>query len=81
MSIAPQASPASQAPVAALSTLMYAAGDEVKAKSRMLPFWMTVISVNQRNGYCQCNFGSTGNYAGNFHQSELTFHGGKLLDQ
>lgn len=64
-----------------LSALMYAPGDEVKAKSAMLPFWMTVTSVNERTGFCSCNFGSSGNYAGNFHQSELNFFGGKQLDQ
>lgn len=81
MSIAVHASPVAQAPVVALSTIMFASGDEVKAKNSMLPFWMTVTSVNERNGYCRCNFGSSGNYAGNFHQSELSFHGGKQLDQ
>lgn len=81
MSVAAHATPAVQVPVAALTALMYAPGDEVKAKSDMFPFWMTVTSVNERNGYCRCNFGSSVNYAGNFHQSELGFHGGKQLDQ
>lgn len=80
MSIATQTSPYAQVPVTVLSTVMFAKGDEVKAKSSMLPFWMTVTAVNERNGYCRCNFGSSGNYAGNFHQSELNFHGGKQLD-
>ncbi len=70
---------AAHQPVVALSTMIFAAGDEVKAKSKSLPFWMTVVSVNERNGYCRCNFGATGNYAGNFHQSELTFHGGQEI--
>lgn len=81
MSIATQSSSFAQVPVTVLSTVMFAKGDEVKAKSSMLPFWMTVTSVNERNGYCRCNFGSSGNYAGNFHQSELNFLGGKQLDQ
>lgn len=63
------------------SALMYAPDDEVKAKSDMLPFWMTVTSVNERNGFCRCNFGSSGNYAGNFHVSELSFYGGRQLEQ
>ncbi|HEJ4407833.1 TPA: hypothetical protein SL557_000112 [Pseudomonas aeruginosa] len=62
--------------LAVLSEVMFAKGDEVKARNPNLPFWMTVVSVNPRTGFCQCNFGATGNYAGNFHQSELRFHGG-----
>ncbi|MBH8610671.1 hypothetical protein I4N56_006735 [Pseudomonas mohnii] len=63
------------------SALIFAAGDEVVASNSCLPFWMTVTSVNERNGYCRCNFGSSGNYAGNFHHSELRFHGGAQIDQ
>lgn len=79
MSIASHASPAVQA-AAVLSTVMFAPGDEVKAKSSMLPFWMTVISVNERTGFCRCNFGRTDRYAGNFHQGELRFNGGTELE-
>lgn len=81
MNHAIQSSPAAPQPHTMLSALMYAPGDEVKAKSDMLPFWMTVTSVNERTGFCSCNFGRSGNYAGNFHQSELKFFGGKQLDQ
>lgn len=79
MSIASHASHAVQA-TAVLSTVMFAPGDEVKAKNTMLPFWMTVTSVNERTGFCRCNFGSTGNFAGNFHQGELRFNGGTQLE-
>ncbi|MFU5274997.1 hypothetical protein ACM7YY_09735 [Pseudomonas aeruginosa] len=77
MSIASQAQVAApHSALAVLSEVMFAKGDEVKARNPNLPFWMTVVSVNPRTGFCQCNFGATGNYAGNFHQSELRFHGG-----
>lgn len=81
MSIATQALVGAHTPLAVLSDVMFAPGDEVKAKNRNLPFWMTVVSVNQRTGFCQCNFGATGNYAGNFHQSELRFHRGTEFAQ
>lgn len=68
-------------PLADLSDMMFAPGDEVKAKSSSLPFWMTVDSVNPRTGFCRCSFGSSGNDAGNFHQSELVFNGGSLIQQ
>ncbi|MFL1449181.1 hypothetical protein ACI77O_12370 [Pseudomonas tritici] len=64
-----------------LSSIMFAPKDAVRTKNRMNPFWMTVMSVNPRNGYCQCNFGHSGNYAGNFHFSELTFEGGEQIQQ
>ncbi|MBD8708461.1 hypothetical protein IFT47_17670 [Pseudomonas sp. CFBP 13711] len=80
MNHAIQDSPAVLKSQAMLCAIMYAQ-DEVKAKSYMLPFWMTVTSVNGRNGFCRCNFGSSGNYAGNFHMSELGFYGGKQLEQ
>ncbi len=76
MSIATQALIAAHTPLAVLSEVLFAKGDEVKARNPNLPFWMTVVSVNPRTGFCQCNFGASGNYAGNFHQSELRFHGG-----
>ncbi|MEX6780437.1 hypothetical protein [Pseudomonas aeruginosa] len=77
MSIASQALVAApHSALAVLSEVMFAKGDEVKAKNRNLPFWMTVVSVNPRTGFCQCNFGASGNYAGNFHQSELRFNRG-----
>lgn len=81
MSIASHALIASHTPLALLSEVMFAVGDEVKARSSNLPFWMTVTSVNQRSGFCQCNFGASGNYAGNFHQSELRFHRGTEFAQ
>lgn len=81
MSIAAHIAPAAQAPVASLSTLMFAPGNSVKAKDDMLQFWMTVVSVNERTGYCRCAFGSSGRDAGNFHQSELKFYGGVQLTQ
>jgi len=74
-----QATVAQLPPVAVVSDMMFAPGDEVKAKSSCLPFWMTVDSVNPRNGFCRCSFGSSGNDAGNFHQSELVFNGGALI--
>ena len=81
MPVANQTAPAGQAPIALVSTILFAPGDEVKSKSEMLPFWMTITSVNERTGYCQCYFGSSGNYAGNFHHSELRFNGGRQFQQ
>lgn len=81
MSIASQSLIATHAPLALLSEVMFDAGDEVKARSSNLPFWMTVTSVNQRTGFCQCYFGASGNYAGNFHHSELRFHRGNEFAQ
>lgn len=81
MSIASQSLIATHSPLALLSEVMFDAGDEVKARSSNLPFWMTVTSVNQRTGFCQCNFGASGNYAGNFHYSELRFHRGNEFAQ
>lgn len=66
-------------PVAVLSDLLYAPGDQVKAKGASNPFWMTVDSINPRTGFCRCSFGSTGRDAGNFHQRELQIHGGSLI--
>lgn len=66
-------------PVAILSDSMFAPGDQVKTKGASNPFWMTVDSVNSRTGFCRCSFGSTGRDAGNFHQRELQFHGGCLI--
>lgn len=81
MSITAQAALAVRPPVGALSPIMFAPGTEVKAKSDMLPFWMTVVSVNERTGFCRCVFGSSDRPAGNFHQSELVFHGGVQVNQ
>ncbi len=63
-----------------LSPVMFAVGDEVRAKSEMHPFWMTVTAVNERTGFCRCQFGFSGRDAGNFHFRELKFHGGVEID-
>lgn len=81
MSIAAHSAPAELAPLAVLSTSMFAPGDEVESKSRMNPYWMTISTVNERSGYCQCYFGSSDRYAGNFHPSELRFYGGRQYQQ
>jgi hypothetical protein len=36
--------------------------------------------VNERTGFCQCEFGFSGRYAGNFHISELKFYGGNVIE-
>jgi len=61
------------------SPALLKAGDQVKARNRMFPFWMTVMSVNERTGFCQCNFGYSGRYAGNFQICELEFFGGEEI--
>lgn len=81
MSIAADSPPSVQAPLVCLSPLLFAPGNEVEAKSDKLPFWMTVVSVNERTGFCRCEFGTSGRDAGNFHQSELAFHGGVQVNQ
>ncbi|MPQ69468.1 hypothetical protein [Pseudomonas sp. MWU12-2323] len=63
-----------------LSAIMFAPGDEVQAKSPMLTFWMTVTTVNNRTGFCRCQFGFSGRDAGNFHHSELKFYGGNQIN-
>lgn len=65
---------------AVMSSIMFAAGDEVEAKSPTLHYWMTVTSVNKRTGYCRCNFGSSGRDAGNFHHTDLKFYGGNQIN-
>jgi hypothetical protein len=65
---------------ATLSPIMFAEGDEVEARNPNLPFIMSVVSVNARTGFCRCVFGYSGRDAGNFHHSELKFHGGQLID-
>lgn len=74
-----QASVADLPPVAALSAMMFAQGDEVVAKSDRHPFWMTITSVNAPTGFCRCKFGGSGIDAGNFHQRELQFYGGAVI--
>lgn len=66
-------------PVAALSEMMFVQGDEVVAKSDRHPFWMTVSSANPRTGFCRCKFGASGIDAGNYHQRDLKFYGGALI--
>ena len=66
-------------PIAALSEMLFAQGDEVVTKGDRHPFWMTVTSVNSRTGFCRCKFGGSGIDAGNFHQRELKFYGGALI--
>lgn len=65
---------------AAAAQFMFRPGDEVETKSRLNPFWMTITSVNERTGFCQCEFGFSGRYAGNFHISELKFYGGNEIE-
>lgn len=66
-------------PVAVLSEMMFDQGDEVVTKSDRHPFWMTITSVNARTGFCRCKFGGSGIDAGNFHQRELQFYGGTVI--
>lgn len=59
-------------------SIPFCKGDEVKAKSSMLVFWMTVKEVIPA-GFCICYFGTSGRYAGSFLPHELEFHGGTEL--
>lgn len=80
MPLTSQAAPATQALPVSLSRIMFEPGNEVKARSDAYPFWMTVVSVNERTGFCRCNFGSSGRDAGNFHHLALDFHGSVQLN-
>jgi hypothetical protein len=80
MSITPQALTPALMTVACLTPIMFEQGDEVMARSRMLHFWMTITEVNPSNGFCMCNFGFSGRFAGNFHYSELRFYSGEEHD-